>query len=332
MQIKLKQIAVLEFIIIILLVLFLIYSQTKSAPVQDANAKELLSPRVYAELLEPKSFLIVKFTPLQQRIQSYVEKNNLNISVYIKNLRNGASMGINSDAGFIPASLTKVPLAILVMEKIENGDLTLGTKLPILYSDRASNSGSLYKTDRKEATVGLLLSELLKESDNTAFNVLSHQIESKNLDLLMDYFDIDVYNQNYNVKSSQKRGILVSPRKMGNIFSSLYFSTLLEPKDSEYLLNLMIDTLFDIEKATNLPKDIIVSQKYGSYYTNNTRLFHSCGILYIHQSRIFYCVMTKDINESEAARTTGFIVNETYHYVLEERAKLDVYKQEGTFK
>lgn len=333
MEIKIKWVAIVEFFAIVLLLGFLVYSASKNPNANETNANGLLSPRIYAELLEPKSFLIVKFTPLIEKINSYADERHINASIYIKNLRNGASAGINANTGFFPASLTKIPLSILVMEKIENKELSLNTILPVLDSDRDKSSGTLYKSNKKELDIKTLLTKLLKESDNTAFNVLSRYIESKNMGLLMDYFDVDVYpEQSYKEQRYQKHELSVSPRLMSNIFSSLYFSTLLEPQDSEFLLNLMIDTVFDVETAANLPKGAVISQKYGAYFADNARLFHSCGILYIGKSRIFYCVMTKDLSEPEAAKFIGFVVNQTYNYVIDERAKLDVYKNEGTFK
>ena len=89
----------------------------------------------------------------------------------------------------------------------------------------------------------------------------------------------------------------------------------------------MTETVFDIKKIANLPDDVKVVHKFGENYYGTERFFHNCGIMYISETRIFYCIMTKDLNEEEAVETTGFIVNNIYNYVRETREKLDVYKE-----
>jgi len=329
MKLKIKWLVTFESVLILLLLALLLsyffkYSQLKNI----GENSGLLSPRVYAGLLEPKSFLIVNFSPLQEKIQSHIGSKN--VSVYLRNLRNGASMGINEKMGYFPASLIKIPLAILVMEKVENGELGMDAVLPVTASDKSNTSGVLYKTDKKELPVHTLIEKLLKDSDNTAYDVLFNQVKEKEMVLLFDYFDVNI-PPIPSQTSPNANTILVSPKTMSNIFSSLFFSTLLNPMDSEYLLGLMTETAFDIKKIAGIPEGIIISQKYGVYYYDNRKYFHSCGILYIQKSRIFYCVMTKDMGEGEAVQTIAYVLNQTQHYVIEEKAELDAFKAKGIF-
>ena len=98
MIIKLKRIVIFEAIIILILLAFIIFSYTSNrinTKAANPNPEGLLSQRVYAGLIEPKSFMIINFAPLREKIQNFITQNNLNVSVYVENFRDGAFMGIN---------------------------------------------------------------------------------------------------------------------------------------------------------------------------------------------------------------------------------------------
>ncbi|MBS3097128.1 serine hydrolase, partial [Candidatus Woesearchaeota archaeon] len=124
-----------------------------------------------------------------------------------------------------------------------------------------------------------------------------------------------------------ERPNLLSPKAMSTLFSSLYFSTVLEPENSERLLSLLSDSAFDVKKAANIPNEVAIAHKFGETYYVGYRYFHDCGIMYIDETRMFYCIMTKELNEKQATEAIGWIVNETYHYVKETRARFEDYKQ-----
>ena len=195
MKIKLKWMVIFETILITVLLALLInsYSNSSKAKIEKQQVREgLLSPRIYSGLLEPKSFLIVNFAPLKEKINNYIIKNNLNASVYVENFRNGAFTGINEKTGFFPTSLIKLPVAILITKKIENGELRFDTMLEIKESDRTSSFGELYKTEEKQLAVGVLLEKMLRESDNTAFRVLVRSLDVEDFQLVLDYYNLDV--------------------------------------------------------------------------------------------------------------------------------------------
>ena len=325
MNIKLKWVIAFESIIIVALILALISSYSGNQTKEKVPENGLLSPRVYSGLLESKSFLITNFAPLRLKTQNYIGKNNLNVSVYVENLRNGAWMGINERTGFFPASLIKLPVAILITKKIENGELSFGTMLSINDSDRTSSFGELYKTEEKQLPVGILLEKMLKESDNTAFRVLVRQFDAEDFQLILDYYNIDVNADFLNGETNYQT--LVSPKAISTLFSSLYFSTVLEPENSEYLLSLLNDSAFDIGHAASIPDGIAIAHKFGETYYVGYRYFHDCGIIYINESRIFYCILTKGIDREKAVETVGIIVNEIYHYVEDTKVRLSAYKE-----
>ena len=328
-KINLKLAVIIEALVIIALCAALLYQYSdKKIQIQGnavvENNNGLLSPRIYAGLLPPKSYLIVNFAPLKEELQNYITKNSINVSVYVENLRNGAYMGINEKNGFFPTSLNKLPVAIIIMGKIERGELSFETTVPIEDSKKFDTTSSLYNIKEKELPLRVLMEKLLKESDNVALASLLNYVTAEDLQLVFDYYGIDI-SAGY-PKANPEHVDLISPKSMSNLFSSLYFSTVLEPSSSEYLLNLLTDSVFDIKKLSDIPENVRVAQKFGANYYANHQFFHDCGIIYIDESRIFYCIMTKGLDEEHAEETIGYMVHEIYSYVVDTKTKFQSYK------
>jgi len=196
---KLKAVILFETILIQILIGIILFqntsvfsffsgSKTQYCEKNYYDSKEcLLSPRIYTKIIQPNSFLILNLNPLKDDIQGYIGKNNFNMSVYILNLRDGASFGINVNQSYRALSLNKLPVAVIILKKIEEGKLTLDTKLPIYQRDRDSSSGTLYKEPVTELSVRELLRYMLSESDNTALNVLGEQESLEDLQHLSNY-------------------------------------------------------------------------------------------------------------------------------------------------
>lgn len=313
---KLTKIVILQVIVIIVLLGVIGICAFNWGPFNRDNGK-LISPRIQAGILQPKSLLIFNFKPLEQEIDNYLEANNLSVALYVLNIRDGASFGINEDAHFGAFSLNKLPAAIIILKKVESGELTLDSELVITPEDRNSASGTLYKKTFGRLSVRELLRYMLQESDNTAFNVLAREIsleDGKNLTEYLDYYQNDID------EGSSPINLEITPKNTANLFMSLYLSTFLEPENSEMILQYLTNTSYDIKKHAGLPEEVIVAQKYGSFYYNNSQFFHSCGIMYIQDSRIFYCAMSENLERAGAEETVGEIVNKIYTYVQNNRA------------
>lgn len=317
----LKIIVFIEFFIIVFLTITSFTYYYKAASFQNQNG--LLSPGIYTGALTAQSRLLFNFAPLESSLNNYIGRwNNKTVGVYISNLRDGASIGINEEEDFEPASLNKLPLAILTMREIEKGQIGLDTKFKITPEDIDSASGTLYLHVGEEITVANLLKAMLSDSDNTAFAILFKQIDSNEWETLSDYLNY------YEIKSTSARGkniklYTVSPIANSHIFSSLYLSTLLEPEHSEYILSLLTNSSrFDVNKVSNIPENITIAQKFGEYYGGEEKYFHSCGIMYLNNGRFFYCVMTKGASKEEAQEIIGEIVHQTYEYIISTRKQV----------
>lgn len=325
-MVKLKSLIIIEALVILVLLGYIlipsVYTQNKNA------SKGLLSPRVYEGILEPKSFLILNYVPLKNEIESFIQQNKLNVSVYIENMRSGSHVGLNEREGYPPASLNKVLVAILIMKKVEDGELSLDSEIEIIDEDRNGAFGDLYKTKETRLPLRILLEKMLRESDDTAFFALNRLADNEDRTLIMSY--LDYYSDESPDKTKpgeDSENGLVTPKSMYNMFSSLYLSTILKPENSEYILSMLTDTVFDIHEVAELPENITIAHKFAVKYIGKEKFFHDCGIMYVDDGRIFYCVMTKDLSSKTAESLIGAIVHNIYYYHTQTRDKLEYYKK-----
>ncbi len=317
MKFSLRALAIFEGLAIVLLVFLLVhlYSQStvKTTLGPQSYNDGLLSPRVYSGLLKPQSHLILNFDPFDSWVRTYSKEKNVNFSLYVVNLRNGASLGINQENLYEPASLNKLPISIIILKKVEQGKLNLSQEVALNESYYSYPFIHPYNTTENVLPLRVLFERMLNESDNTATRALSQFINSNDLEVLSNY--LDYYSSTPFVKDDAS--YLISPHSTYNLFSSLYLSTVLTPEDSEYILRLLTRTSFDITALADLPSNVTIAQKFGTYYKGDEEFFHSCGILYVEGSRMFYCVMTNNIKEDEAIEVVANVVHNLYLYTVQ---------------
>ena len=91
-----------------------------------------------------KKDMIVNFQSLREEINT-IGANNSDISIYFEFLNTGANISANKDAEFFPASLSKLPLAMTVVKKIEKGEWRWENELVLMPTDKDERFGELYK-------------------------------------------------------------------------------------------------------------------------------------------------------------------------------------------
>ena len=308
-----KYLAVIEAIIIIVIFATITLNQKEKTVLSE----NFLSPRISSGILKPESRLIFNFQPLEKSLEQYISHKNATIGIYVMNLRDGASMGINEETEFEPASLNKLPLAILVLREVEKKGYTLQKELLITKENADERSGQLYKKVGEYVTLKELLHEMLANSDNTAANALYDTVNKSDWEALSNY--LNYYNLRKN-ENNTKADLFytTTPEANGRIFTSLYLSTLLNAEHSELILEELNNTTFDINGLANLPQNLSVVEKFGTYYDDKNRDYHDCGIFYFNGgARFFYCVMTNGAHSQEAQEIIGETVHRIYTYITE---------------
>ena len=262
-------------ICIVVLVLFnlvwgFIFLQSKR-PENYVNPYPLIDPA--RSFIDQDNFFTT-IEPLRKElvlmVESY-EKEGYEIGLYFEFLNTGASVSINEEKRFFPASLSKMPTAFVVMKKVQDGEWKLSNELVLFLEDRNSDFGDLYKKPAgTKITIENLLFELLVNSDDTA-----HAIFLRNLseDGYADLFTALGLNEFYDDEYK------VTAKEYTRIFRALYTSSYLSREYSSLLLDILSSTPFNSFLDSGIPDTVKFAHKIGIDEVGKTYL--DSGIAYV---------------------------------------------------
>lgn len=110
---------------------------------------------------------------LEQDIRRIDEQTPGNLGVYVKHLGDDTALDYEADRHWYLGSAVKVPIAVAVLQSIDEGEHSLEEKMTLEAGDKVDGSGDLvWQDEGVEYTLRSLLNEMLIESDNTAANML----------------------------------------------------------------------------------------------------------------------------------------------------------------
>ncbi len=119
---------------------------------------------------------------LMEQISAVDENMPGRLGVYIKNLDDGKSLSYNGENDWYFASTTKIPLAIAILQRVENNELTLDSELTLQQSDFLDGNGDIkWQSPGTKYTIATLIEKSLQESDNISTDMLIRLIGEEEL-------------------------------------------------------------------------------------------------------------------------------------------------------
>jgi beta-lactamase class A len=110
---------------------------------------------------------------LERDIRRIDEQTPGKLGVYVKHLGDGTALSHEADRFWYLGSAVKVPIAVAVLQSIDEGKHSLDEEMTLEATDKVDGSGDLVWQDEGVAySLRSLLNEMLIESDNTAANML----------------------------------------------------------------------------------------------------------------------------------------------------------------
>ena len=198
--------------------------------------------------------------------------NNKKYSIYVKQLNDDFTVGVNQNEKMYSASLSKIPILYWTQKQINDGYASLNDKL--LYttsvntfygSYKPAGTGNLPKTaDNKVYTLQDIINRTAKLSDNVGSNLLA-------------YYETKEFSPNYQKEINQIAGSPWNPetreasaQMVGRMLEALY-------DEGGAAFNALFDTAFDnIKIEAGVPKNIPVAHKIGDADNDN----HDAAIIF----------------------------------------------------
>lgn len=253
---------------------------------------------------------IVNIQPLRKKLfamASDFESKGGHISLYLEFLNTGGNISINPNTYIFPASLTKLPIAMVVMKKIENGEWKLSDELVLAPQDRNAESGD-EENPLAEYPVGTrfsierLLKELLVNSDNTAALMFSRNLHEDELYDIVEEVGLE------DLFTGEGR---YSAKEYSRLFRSLYTSSFLTRTNSQYLLELLDRATFNDFLTSVVPENVPFPHKYGvGAYREGTNFYADSGIVYTPERPYLITVMVEGVKTEDFEERTKLLMHE----------------------
>lgn len=305
-----NKISFLVNIILVIIVVMLLLSPKGSLNPKTTAQKgleELSSKYSYLAtrvLVDFEKDLLVNFMSLRKQLKTETDEYKGSFSVYFEYLPTGISIGINDRTEFYGASLAKVPVAMAFLKYARRVNLDLDQKVRIEKGDINRTFGDLWqKGEGAEITFTEALGLALIKSDNTAAEILVRRVPRE--DLLYIYENLDV---DYNINEGQ---VIITTKGYSSILKALYFSSVLDKDDSQYLLDLLTRSDFKDKLRFPIPKEIVIANKAGVFYKD---LHQDCGIVYVPRRPYILCMASLS-SEAEATKRMIIVSEMVYKYV-----------------
>jgi beta-lactamase class A len=110
---------------------------------------------------------------LEARLAEIAAASGGTLGVRVVHLESGKAAGLNASARFPMASVYKLPIAVVVLAKVDAGELSLAQEVEVRPGEHRRTASRVDPfTPGKKVAIGVLLDDMLTASGNTACDVL----------------------------------------------------------------------------------------------------------------------------------------------------------------
>lgn len=225
-------------------------------------------------------------------------------SIYYKDLKSGASFGINENQIETAASVNKVPIVATLYYLASRGKINLDEKITINKDDvQDYGTGSIrYQTLPVTYSLRDLARLSMQQSDNTAAHVLGVRLGTDVIQNMVNSWKMNSTDMENNKSTVYDMSLL---------FQKIYMGQIANPALTKELLGFMTNTDFEDRLPRDLPKNAKVYHKVG----DGDGFVHDVGVVeYKNENPYYIGVMTSDIgNTDDQTKTTiGAISRKIY--------------------
>ena len=281
-------------------ILLLIFGLTVFSVVLAIAYREL--PSFFKGLFKPKTVISKKFLqkeptvtptpPFEKEKQSLLELIKPfrgTYGVFFQDLESGKSFSINGETKMQAASLNKLPVMLALYREAEAGRVDLDAVYRLQADDKRNGAGSLQgRPVGYEITYRQMLELMGKQSDNTAFNIVSRTLGSEKIQALEDQLGMS---------RSSFADWEMTPQDVGTFFRKLFQEKIINEKDKQEMLSFLTDTIWEDRIPAGIPKGVRVAHKIGT----ETGVISDAGIIFSPKPFILV-IMTQEANEIEAKK------------------------------
>lgn len=264
------------------------------------------------ESVTPLNKQINKYDPeiLKQQIVTILGQQIDSYGVYVSQPDLNFELGINENSNIYPASISKLPIAILVLRDIDNGKVSLADTIILYEQDKAYDTDGLYYfPDGTPISIQEYLRRMIEESDNTAMTVLENYLGGYQV---VNKRTLDELNTS-NLSRYPMKSDAVS---INNILNGIYSQKYLTKESND----LLIDNLTNIASwlqdriPAAVPSNVKVAHKIGNLTDDYGVTYNDAGIIYGPKYAFILTIINQNVNQNEATNNIKSITSVCYNF------------------
>ena len=156
-------------------ILFILLSFLQPEDPWIGEIREIASSMEKAESIVSEN--ITWTTKFERQLEVLDENIPGNIGVYIKNLNDGHELNYNGSDYWYLSSAIKIPLAVAVLQKAEDGTISLDDELVLSETDFVDGAGDLaFQNPGTRYSIAELIDKMVRNSDSSATDMLMRLI------------------------------------------------------------------------------------------------------------------------------------------------------------
>ncbi|MBR5230901.1 MAG: serine hydrolase [Clostridia bacterium] len=238
----------------------------------------------------------MKELPVLEAIKHEMAHIPGHLGFYYKNLISGFCYGVNEEEVFGAASVMKLPLYLLILQKSLRGEASMEDKITVTQGDKVPICGALTLfTHDIETDVRTLCRLMISLSDNTATNRLIDHIGIPEIQKQFASMGLEktMIRRKLFDRAAARAGIqnTICPREMGDLLEKLYRREILSPALCKEAVETLLLQQVDHKLNGKICGEVPIAHKTGE----DDNLSNDVGIVYAGEPFVI-CFVGHDTN------------------------------------
>ena len=275
---------------------------------------------------------------LRQELNKIISSKNATVGISIKGIEDKDTLSINGNLKAPMISVFKFHIALAVLNKVDEGKLSLTQEFFIKKKDLHENTWSPMREDYPDGNVNLTLDKLLRytvsHSDNNGCDILIDLVGgTKVIQKFINQQGIKdfVIKVNENQMRSWKNLYIntTTPLATTALLEKFYKGEILKESTTKYLYRIMVETSRGVTwMKAGLPENTVLAHRTGMSGTNDHNLrvaMNDIGIVKLPNGKHFILsVYLKNITEKQedTEKIIADITKATWDYFVKKTEQI----------
>lgn len=265
---------------------------------------------------------------LKKIIESIIANKKADVGVSIMEVPQKEVVQINGNKFYPMLSTVKFHIALVILHKVEKGELSLQQKIYIKKDELLENTWSPFQKEHPEGNIELTLEETMKwmvsYSDNNLTDILLRLISGPEpVQKFINSKNFVIKNNEEDMHKDWDSQFIntITPNEATRLLEKFYNGKLLNKEHTKWLYTAMLNNASGAKRLkAHLPKGVKIAHRTGTSFTNEagmTGAINDFGIIELSdKKRIYIAVFVHDTYEKfeNAEAIIADISKATYDY------------------